>query len=459
MPRPRSRRAHVPVLVVLALAGPLVACDEGPEHDLRGAPIDGEGLPIAAPVTDALEPEPDGPEYFTARPPDALPAYNCAEKKDTGYVQGKSFEITVVTVDGKPVEIETANAYLQMQAAAAKDGVGIQINSGFRTMAEQQYLYNCYINCNCNNCNLAAKPGYSNHQSGHALDLNTGNSGVYNWLKAHGGAWGFKATVPSESWHWEWWGGGPKADGPCGTPDFDAEFVDQSFPRLEDPPIIIQVGETLSGNFRLKNLGKRAWTASTFLGTIPKGEPSPLADESWPATIRAARVAEKTPKGEIGTFPVTIRGNTPGDFEQQFKLVDEGEDLQTWFLKSPVAIHVIVIDAPTPPPEFGTTGDTDTDTDTDTGTSGEGSTGGSSSSSTGGGSSSTSGGSSSTSTGDPATSDDDATIGGTSAATTFGHDDHADDGCNCRQGAGGRGDAAALAGLVLAALGRRRRRR
>ena len=25
--------------------------------------------------------------------------------------------------------------------------------------------------CNCNSCNLAAVPGYSNHQSGHALDL------------------------------------------------------------------------------------------------------------------------------------------------------------------------------------------------------------------------------------------------------------------------------------------------
>jgi MYXO-CTERM domain-containing protein len=99
------------------------------------------------------------------------------------------------------------------QAAAAK-GVNIKVVSGFRTMAEQTYLYNCYIHCNCNNCNLAASPGNSNHQSGHALDLNTSASGVLSWLNAHGGTYGFKRTVASEAWHWEWWGGGP-GGGPC----------------------------------------------------------------------------------------------------------------------------------------------------------------------------------------------------------------------------------------------------
>jgi hypothetical protein len=141
-------------------------------------------------------------------------AYDCSERQDRGYVQGDPFAITVVTVDGEPVERETANAYIVMQDAAAADGVGIRIVSGFRTMAEQEELYACYTNCNCNNCNLAARPGYSNHQSGHALDLNTAAGGVLRWLNAHGGDYGFERTVPSEDWHWEWWGGGP-GGGPC----------------------------------------------------------------------------------------------------------------------------------------------------------------------------------------------------------------------------------------------------
>ena len=104
----------------------------------------------------------------------------CGTRQDTGYRSGASFAITVVTADGKPVEQETANAYAVMQAAAAAAGVNISVVSGFRTMSEQQYLYACYVNCNCNSCNLAAHPGTSNHQSGHALDLNTSSSGVYS---------------------------------------------------------------------------------------------------------------------------------------------------------------------------------------------------------------------------------------------------------------------------------------
>ncbi len=143
----------------------------------------------------------------------------CNLRQDTGYVSGSAFTITLVDADGKPAELDTANAYAVMQAAAAQAGVGLTVVSGFRTMAEQQYLYACYVNCNCNSCNLAASPGYSNHQSGHALDLNTSAAGVYNWLAANAASFGFKRTVPSEAWHWEWWGGGP-GGGPCGnTPD------------------------------------------------------------------------------------------------------------------------------------------------------------------------------------------------------------------------------------------------
>lgn len=147
-----------------------------------------------------------------ATPPDVSehPApVDCTDHKDTGYSNGNPFEITVVHIDGMPVEKTTANAYWVMREAAAAAGVDMHINSGFRTMAEQEYVWMCYQTCNCNNCNQAAAPGYSNHQSGHALDLNTAAPGVYNWLANNGGAYGFSETVPGEPWHWEWWGGGP----------------------------------------------------------------------------------------------------------------------------------------------------------------------------------------------------------------------------------------------------------
>ncbi|MBK7862852.1 MAG: VCBS repeat-containing protein [Archangiaceae bacterium] len=140
---------------------------------------------------------------------------SCAERKDTGYRDGRAYSITVVSADGKPAELAAANAYSVMQRAAAAAGVQLRVVSGFRTMEQQRYFYHCYTTCSCNSCSLAAVPGYSKHQSGHAFDLNTSDSRVYNWLVAHGAAYGFRRTVPSEKWHWEWWGGGP-GGGPCG---------------------------------------------------------------------------------------------------------------------------------------------------------------------------------------------------------------------------------------------------
>jgi hypothetical protein len=170
---------------------------------------------VAACAAQPLDPGAEPSEPPTAVEADALSSIDCSESQDTGYKSGTPFPITVVTVDGKKVEKDTANAYYVMAEAASAAGVNLKVVSGFRTMAEQQYLYDCYVNCNCNNCNLAAKPGYSNHQSGHALDLNTSSPGVLAWLNANGGAFGFSRTVPSEDWHWEWWGGGP-GGGPCG---------------------------------------------------------------------------------------------------------------------------------------------------------------------------------------------------------------------------------------------------
>ncbi len=117
-----------------------------------------------------------------------------------GYSHGNRTNICVVSVDGKLVEVRTAQAFSAMRSAARSAGVNITVVSGFRTMDQQRYLYNLYL---AGRGNLAARPGYSNHQSGLALDLNTSSSGVYNWLSRNASRYGFRRTVPSEAWHWE----------------------------------------------------------------------------------------------------------------------------------------------------------------------------------------------------------------------------------------------------------------
>lgn len=143
-------------------------------------------------------------------------SYDCTVTQETGYTDGNAFAIEVVTVAGYPVEIHTADALLTMMEAAEKDGVELILNDGFRTYDEQAYYYNCSPAgcCCCNGCNPAAAPGYSNHQSGHAIDFDMGgNRGA--WIFANAPSFGWsndEGASVGEDWHWTWWGGGsPKA--------------------------------------------------------------------------------------------------------------------------------------------------------------------------------------------------------------------------------------------------------
>jgi hypothetical protein len=120
----------------------------------------------------------------------------------TGYREGHAFGCTVTLVDGKPVETRTAAAFERMRAAAARAGIALRVISGFRTMEHQRALYAAF---RAGRGNLAALPGFSNHQSGHALDLNVTGAGVYRWLDRHAREFGFRRTVPTETWHWEFW--------------------------------------------------------------------------------------------------------------------------------------------------------------------------------------------------------------------------------------------------------------
>lgn len=124
-------------------------------------------------------------------------------EKAVGYVAGEKTTLRVTEVAGKEVEVKTAKAFRIMAKAADRAGIEIKIRSGFRTYAKQAKLYKQYRK---GEGNLAAPPGFSNHESGRALDLNVTSSKTRNWLEAHGNMYGFHRTVPGEAWHWEYLG-------------------------------------------------------------------------------------------------------------------------------------------------------------------------------------------------------------------------------------------------------------
>ena len=154
--------------------------------------------------------------------------------------------------------------------------------------------------------------------------------------------------------------------GQAGPPDNDIEakiqvveaqyhgnFVQQSYPTLQQPAIQLVTGQTVEGFIELKNVGTATWKAGeTKLATTPRDKPSPVGGPAWLSPTRASTVAADVPPGAIGHFPLELKGGAPGDYTQTFSLVEEAV---TWFADAPkgggppdnlLAVHVVVGAAP-----------------------------------------------------------------------------------------------------------------
>jgi D-alanyl-D-alanine carboxypeptidase len=113
---------------------------------------------------------------------------------------------------------ETSAAFKRLQQAAKNDGINLWISSGFRTYERQQTLYNNYVARDGKQAadKYSARPGYSEHQTGLALDVNNPSSSFDDtneakWLASHCADYGFIIRYPKgkesstgftyESWH------------------------------------------------------------------------------------------------------------------------------------------------------------------------------------------------------------------------------------------------------------------
>lgn len=120
-------------------------------------------------------------------------------ERTTGYVHGRPRVIDVVPVDGAWLAAPTARDFLAMQSAAAKAGVEVSIRSGFRDHETQLRLYRAW---RAGWGNRAARPGYSLHQSGRALDLRVRDPQT-RALARNARRFGFRRSVADEPWHYE----------------------------------------------------------------------------------------------------------------------------------------------------------------------------------------------------------------------------------------------------------------
>jgi D-alanyl-D-alanine carboxypeptidase len=117
-----------------------------------------------------------------------------------------------------------ADGYRKLKAAVSKAGKGtLCLNSGYRSYATQSYTYNLQVTRYGKKVaeNLAAHPGYSEHQTGLAADVSTtalgckitnfGKSTASKWIAANAWQYGFIVRYPEgattttgyqyEPWH------------------------------------------------------------------------------------------------------------------------------------------------------------------------------------------------------------------------------------------------------------------
>lgn len=143
------------------------------------------------------------------------------------FVTNGGTKIQCCQINGAPVNVKIAGAWLDMVAAAKKDGITLSVGSGFRSpydsintksasgvkvsASSQQSLYDAYL---AGRGNLAAKPGNSNHGNGIGVDTNAGgkskgrfinvNKNVYIWLVKNSWKYGFVRAVKNEEWHFDY---------------------------------------------------------------------------------------------------------------------------------------------------------------------------------------------------------------------------------------------------------------
>ncbi len=147
------------------------------------------------------------------------------------YPEAKVEELKNITSDGRiRLKSKAAEKFQQMQEDARRQGILLTSLSGFRTIAEQEYLF-FEIKAQrqqdaSTRAEVSAPPGYSEHHTGYAIDIGDGNSpatnletsfdqtAAYQWLSRNASRYSFELSFPKdnlqgisyEPWHWRYVG-------------------------------------------------------------------------------------------------------------------------------------------------------------------------------------------------------------------------------------------------------------
>lgn len=153
----------------------------------------------------------------TVKKSDGLQVIDGISYKNGILIANKSYALPA-TYNPGGLTNDTYSAFLELVAGAANDGLNIYNSSGFRSYDYQSQIYNNYVEIYGQESadTFSARPGYSEHQTGMAIDCNIIDDTFIgtpeaNWLEEHCTEYGFIIRYPQgkqdvtgykyEPWH------------------------------------------------------------------------------------------------------------------------------------------------------------------------------------------------------------------------------------------------------------------
>lgn len=147
-------------------------------------------------------------------------------KLSEDYVPSDLVKVQSAHGDGRYVNKDVYDAFIEMYEAINKENMTLYIASPYRSYSYQKNLYNNYVSKNGveKADTFSARAGYSEHQTGLAMDISNGktsytdfeNTEEYKWMLKNAHKYGFILRYPEgkerqtgymfESWHYRYVG-------------------------------------------------------------------------------------------------------------------------------------------------------------------------------------------------------------------------------------------------------------
>lgn len=158
-----------------------------------------------------------------------IPTSYAASRQLAPYPEASEDELITVGIndEGRAIRLApgAAEAWASMRRAAAHQDIELVPISGFRSIERQTEIIRDKLAAGFHLDEILryiAAPGFSEHHTGHALDIGSpdhsdldedfAHTAAYHWLERHAGQFGYTLSYPRdnphgigyEPWHWCW---------------------------------------------------------------------------------------------------------------------------------------------------------------------------------------------------------------------------------------------------------------